>query len=60
MKSLFDIHCIAIIRSTQATLDFLKKSKKPKIVNITSRLGSLSAMALGKLSMAIRYLATFL
>lgn len=48
MKSLFDIHCIAIIRSTQATLDFLKKSKKPKIVNITSRLGSLSAVASGE------------
>ncbi|MFL0249978.1 SDR family NAD(P)-dependent oxidoreductase [Clostridium neuense] len=48
MKALFDIHCLAIIRTTQATLDLLKNSEKPKIVNITSRLGSLSEMASGE------------
>jgi len=48
MNSLFEIHCIAIIRTTQATLGLLKCSAKPKIVNITSRLGSLSAMASGE------------
>lgn len=35
MKALFDIHCLAIIRTTQAALDLLKNSEKPKIVNIT-------------------------
>ncbi|PJI08230.1 MULTISPECIES: SDR family NAD(P)-dependent oxidoreductase [Clostridium] len=48
MKSLFDIHCLAIIRTTQATLNLLRNSQKPKIVNITSRLGSLSAMSSGE------------
>lgn len=48
MKSLFEVHCIAIIRTTQATFGFLKNSTNPKIVNITSRLGSLNAMASGE------------
>ncbi|MGB3480001.1 MAG: SDR family NAD(P)-dependent oxidoreductase [bacterium] len=46
--NLFNIHCLAVIRVVKATYDYLVESEDPKIVNISSRLGSLSKMASGE------------
>ena len=45
IMDLFNVHCLWTIRVTQATLSSIKKSKNPKIINISSRLASLSNMA---------------
>ncbi|MED0655601.1 SDR family NAD(P)-dependent oxidoreductase, partial [Anoxybacillus geothermalis] len=45
---LFNIHCLGIIRTVQATLPFLFNSSNPRIINVSSRLGSLSKMASGE------------
>lgn len=46
--NLFNIHCLAVIRVVKATLKYLMKAKNPRIINISSRLGSLSKMASGE------------
>lgn len=45
INELFNVHCLGVIRTVQATLPFLKKSLNPRIINVSSRLGSLSKMA---------------
>jgi NAD(P)-dependent dehydrogenase (short-subunit alcohol dehydrogenase family) len=45
---LFNVHCLGIIRTVQATLPFLLNSSNPRIINVSSRLGSLSKMASGE------------
>jgi NAD(P)-dependent dehydrogenase (short-subunit alcohol dehydrogenase family) len=42
---LFNVHCLGVIRTVKATLSFLEKSDHPRIVNVSSRLGSLQMMA---------------
>jgi len=48
MLQLFNVHCIGAMNVVKATLNFLKKSNDACIINITSRLGSLSKMASGE------------
>jgi short-subunit dehydrogenase len=45
MHELFNVHCIGAIRTIQSVMPFLKNSDNPRIINISSRLGSLSKMA---------------
>jgi NAD(P)-dependent dehydrogenase (short-subunit alcohol dehydrogenase family) len=44
---LFDVHCLGVLRCTQAVLPQLSASGSSKVVNVTSRLGSLSRNASG-------------
>lgn len=48
VHNLFNIHCLAVIRVVKVTLKYLMKAKNPRIINISSRLGSLSEMASGE------------
>ena len=50
IEELLNIHCLGVIRSVQSTLGFLKNSANPRIINISSRLGSLSKMSSGEFS----------
>ena len=36
-----NVHCLGVIRTVKATLEFLNRSTNPVIVNVSSRLGSL-------------------
>jgi NAD(P)-dependent dehydrogenase (short-subunit alcohol dehydrogenase family) len=49
IKELFDVHCCGAIRCLQAALPFLKKAERPTIVNISSRVGSISKVSSGNL-----------
>lgn len=48
VNDLFNIHCLGPIRVAQACIPHLKKSKNPRIINVSSRLGSLTRMASGE------------
>ncbi|WP_105616043.1 SDR family NAD(P)-dependent oxidoreductase [Vallitalea okinawensis] len=48
MEDVINVHCLAVIRTYQACKGHLKRSQKPMIINISSRLGSLSRMATGE------------
>lgn len=50
VNQLFNIHCLGPIRTVQACLSHLKKSNQPRIINVSSRLGSLTRMASGEFS----------
>jgi len=45
ISKLFETHCLGVIRVTKASLPFLRKSELPKIINISSRLGSMTMMS---------------
>ncbi|MNI60950.1 C-factor [compost metagenome] len=45
---LYNIHCIGPIRVVQACLPFMRKSVNPKIINVSSRLGSMTKNASGE------------
>ncbi|NDI33869.1 SDR family NAD(P)-dependent oxidoreductase [Chengkuizengella sediminis] len=42
------VHCVGVIRVVQATLPLLKKASNPRVINVSSRLGSLAKMASGE------------
>jgi NAD(P)-dependent dehydrogenase (short-subunit alcohol dehydrogenase family) len=48
LRQLFDVHCLAVVRCTQAALPALKASAQPVVVNVTSRLGSISRNSAGE------------
>ncbi|WP_134702858.1 SDR family NAD(P)-dependent oxidoreductase [Ammoniphilus sp. YIM 78166] len=48
VNDLFNVHCLGAIRTVRATLQFLYNSNHPRIVNVSSRLGSLSMMSSGE------------
>lgn len=48
VNGLFNVHCLGPIRVVQACLPHLRNSHKPRIVNVSSRLGSLQRMASGE------------
>ncbi|MGA5663839.1 SDR family NAD(P)-dependent oxidoreductase [Bacillus bombysepticus] len=48
LMDLFNIHCLGVVRTVQATLTYLSKSSNPRIINLSSRLGSLSKMSSGE------------
>lgn len=41
-KEVYDTNVFGVVRATQAFIDLLKKSEEPRIVNVTSGLGSLT------------------
>lgn len=41
-KTVFDTNVYGVVRATQAFMDLLQKSKEPRIVNVSSSVGSLS------------------
>ncbi|MEI4621611.1 SDR family NAD(P)-dependent oxidoreductase [Bacillus pfraonensis] len=45
LMAVFNIHCLGVIRAVKGSYCSLIKSKNPRIINISSRLGSLSKMA---------------
>jgi len=47
IKELFDVHCCGAIRCIQASLPFLVKAERATIVNVNSRLGSISNVSSG-------------
>ncbi|MBO1511092.1 SDR family NAD(P)-dependent oxidoreductase [Metabacillus bambusae] len=48
LMDLYNVHCLGVVRTVQATLTYLRKSTNPRIINLSSRLGSLSKMAGGE------------
>lgn len=44
-KEVYDTNLFGVVRATQAFIDLLKKSPEPRIVNVTSAMGSLSLAA---------------
>jgi len=49
IKELFDVHCCGAIRCLQAALPFLRKAEHPTVVNVSSRVGSISKVSSGSL-----------
>jgi NAD(P)-dependent dehydrogenase (short-subunit alcohol dehydrogenase family) len=48
LMDLFNVHCLGVVRTVQGTLMYLRKSSNPRIINLSSRLGSLSKMSSGE------------
>ncbi|MDP5272947.1 SDR family NAD(P)-dependent oxidoreductase [Chengkuizengella axinellae] len=48
MNEAIQIHCFGVIRVVQAALPILKNAKNPRVINVSSRLGSLTKMASGE------------
>ena len=48
LEDLFRVHCIGALRCTLAVLPYLTKAKRPVVVNISSRFGSISRVLRGK------------
>lgn len=46
--NVFNVHCVSVIRTYQGAKDFLRKADEPLIINVSSRLGSLTRMASGE------------
>lgn len=44
VMNLINIHCLGVMRTVQGSLDFLNNSSNPRIINVSSRLGSLTKM----------------
>jgi len=55
MEEHFKVHCIGAFRCVRASIEFLKKSVKPVIVNISSRRGSISGTVTGELPRIYAY-----
>ncbi len=47
LLNLFNVHCAGVFRCTKASFPFLLKSKKPVVINISSRWGSIAKTAAG-------------
>ncbi|SFM46260.1 NAD(P)-dependent dehydrogenase, short-chain alcohol dehydrogenase family [Paenibacillus sp. 1_12] len=47
MKELFNVHCLGVLRTVQAAYDLLQNSANPRVINISSRLGSLGKVSSG-------------
>ncbi|MEK7015770.1 SDR family NAD(P)-dependent oxidoreductase [Bacillus sp. FSL R9-9410] len=45
LTELFNIHCLGVIRAIKGAYSALTKSNQPRIINVSSRLGSLHKMA---------------
>ena len=48
MFDLFNVHCLGIMRTVQCTKEFLESSFNPRVINLSSRLGSLTRVASGE------------
>ncbi len=49
MHEMFDVHCVGALRVVKGAIGYLRQSKQPTIINISSRIGSLSKIASGAL-----------
>jgi NAD(P)-dependent dehydrogenase (short-subunit alcohol dehydrogenase family) len=49
IKELFDVHCCGAIRCLKAALPFLRKAERATVVNVSSRVGSISKVSSGHL-----------
>jgi NAD(P)-dependent dehydrogenase (short-subunit alcohol dehydrogenase family) len=47
VSDLLDVHCLGALRCTKACVSFLKRSPNPVVVNISSRLGSITKTSNG-------------
>jgi NAD(P)-dependent dehydrogenase (short-subunit alcohol dehydrogenase family) len=47
IEDLLRVHCVGAFRCTRAALPFLRRARRPTVVNITSRFGSISRAAAG-------------
>lgn len=47
LNEYFEVHCVGAFRCVKAALPFLKKSRNPIIINVTSRWGSIDRTAAG-------------
>lgn len=45
MRNLFEVHCLGALNTSKSCINFLKQSARGRIINISSRLGSLSKMS---------------
>ncbi|MGE7883630.1 SDR family NAD(P)-dependent oxidoreductase [Bacillus sp. NPDC094077] len=45
LMGLFNVHCLGVIRAIKGTYSALTKSNHPRIINVSSRLGSLHKMS---------------
>jgi NAD(P)-dependent dehydrogenase (short-subunit alcohol dehydrogenase family) len=45
VSELLNVHCLGVLRVVQTTMEFLQNADNPRIINVSSRLGSLSKMA---------------
>jgi NAD(P)-dependent dehydrogenase (short-subunit alcohol dehydrogenase family) len=50
ISKLLAVHCVGALRATRVALPFLQRSQRALVVNITSRLGSISRTASGEFS----------
>lgn len=48
LHRLLDVHCVGVVRCTQAVLPELMASNRARVINVTSRVGSLSRNATGE------------
>lgn len=48
LKSLFEVHCVGVLRCVKGALPHLLRAKQPKVANISSRWGSLAKTARGE------------
>ncbi|MEI5908430.1 SDR family NAD(P)-dependent oxidoreductase [Bacillus spongiae] len=48
LMDLYNIHCLGVVRTVQATITYLRKATNPHIINLSSRLGSLSKVSSGQ------------
>ena len=49
IKELFEVHCCGVIRCLKATLPYLRKAEHATVVNMSSRVGSISNVSSGNL-----------
>ena len=50
LEALFRVHCVGAFRCTRAALPFLKRARKPVVIDVTSRWGSIGRTLTGLLS----------
>lgn len=55
IEDLFRVHCVGVLRCTKVALPHLLKSKRPVVVNISSRFGSIARVISGKGSTIYSY-----
>ena len=48
LRDLLDVHCVGVLRCTQAVLPLLEAGKGGKVVNVTSRVGSFARNSAGE------------
>ena len=55
LEDLFRVHCIGVLRCTKTAVPYLAKAKRPIVVNVSSRFGSIARVISGKGSSIYSY-----